>query len=71
MKLKTLTLTACAIALLSGCDRRPEPTYVKPLFCDLYEPRRFTQTELDWRITNAPTNIRADLINNEDWKGAC
>lgn len=61
----------CAIALLTGCLKATEPVVVDPLFCDLYEPRRFDQAELDWRVKHAPWNIRKDLANNEDWRGEC
>lgn len=68
--LKTSLTLISLSALLLGCNK-PEPVYLGPLFCDLYEVRRFSQAELDWRVANAPANIRRDLTNNEDYKAEC
>lgn len=42
-----------------------------PAFCDIEEPRRFTQAEIDWRSANAPWNLRRDLKTNEAWQAEC
>lgn len=70
MKLTTLAMTICAIGLLSSCGEKPV-VYQGPLFCDLYEQRRFSQEEIDWRIANAPWNLKRDLTNNEDFGAEC
>jgi len=41
------------------------------LFCDVEEPRRFTQVELDWRSENAPANLRRDFKTNLTWDREC
>jgi hypothetical protein len=40
-------------------------------FCDIEEPRRFTQDELDWRAANAPWNLRRDFKTNMSWDREC
>jgi hypothetical protein len=40
-------------------------------FCDIEEPRRFTQAELDWRAANAPWNLRRDFKTNISWDREC
>jgi hypothetical protein len=43
--------------LITGCA--PDPIMVPgdaADFCDVEEPRRFTQEELDWRAANAPAS---------------
>ncbi len=71
MKSTTFLMTACVSALLSGCSPEPTVVYQGPLFCDLYEPRRFSQHVFDWRVENDNANLRRDLTNNEDWKAEC
>ena len=54
-------------SLTTGCSRPvpiPPPTITEPFFCDVYEPRRFTQEEIEWRRDNAPWNLRRDFANN-------
>lgn len=68
--------TTCLIALLSlshltGCFRPPVEVATEPLFCDVEEPRRFTQAELDWRAANAPANLRRDFKTNTTWDREC
>lgn len=70
MRLTVCLTTICATALVSGCGRS-EPVYQGPLFCDLYEERRFSQAEIDWRTANAPWNLRRDVVNNEDYREFC
>lgn len=55
-----------------GCSQ-PEKIEVeeKPLFCDVEEPRRFTQKELDWRAEFAPWNLRRDFKTNKTWDREC
>ena len=60
-----------AAALLSGCASEKAPTWQGPLFCDEYEPRVFTQEEIDWRAANAPWNLRRDLKNNAAYRAEC
>lgn len=64
--------TLCGMFLLAGCGPSPAPPPIeKPLFCDVEEPRRFTQTELDWRAANAPWNLRRDFKTNTTWDREC
>jgi hypothetical protein len=46
-------------------EEEPE---VPALFCDVEEPRRFTQEELDWRSQNAPWNLKKDFLTNLTWE---
>ncbi|MCV6825991.1 MULTISPECIES: hypothetical protein [Halocynthiibacter] len=71
MRLILCLMMICATALLSGCGPDPVPVYQGPLFCDRYEPREFTQAEVDARILTGPTNFKKDLVNNEDWRAEC
>jgi hypothetical protein len=68
-KYLTLILSMC---LITGCVREP---IVVPDgaadFCDIEEPRRFTQEELDWRAANAPWNLRRDFKTNTSWDREC
>lgn len=72
MKWTGFLTMACAMFLMSGCAREtkivPSP---EPLFCDLEEPRRFTQEELDWRAANAAWNLRRDFKTNAAWDREC
>lgn len=54
---------------LSICNPSEIPT--GPLFCDVEEPRRFTQGEWDWRSANAPWNLRRDVKTNAAWAEEC
>jgi hypothetical protein len=47
------------------------PVIEKPLFCDVEEPRRFSQEELDWRAAHAPWNLRRDFKTNLTWDREC
>lgn len=65
-------MTLCASCLIAGCAPKPiPPVIVEPLFCDVEEPRRFTQEELDWRAANAPWNLRRDFKTNTTWDREC
>lgn len=68
-------MTLCAMLLLSGCASKEVLVAVPedngPAFCDIEEPRRFTQAEIDWRSANAPWNLRRDLKTNEAWRAEC
>lgn len=58
--------------LITGCS--PEPKLIsddKANFCDVEEPRRFSQEELDWRAENAPWNLRRDHKTNTTWDREC
>ena len=71
MRLMVLVLMSFAAALLSGCASKTAPVWQGPLFCDEYEPRVFTQEEIDWRSAHAPWNLRRDLKNNEAYRDEC
>ena len=71
MKLTTYLMMVCAMPLLLGCATSVVPTYQGPLFCDLYEVRRFSQGEVDARIIHGPANFKRDLVNNADWENEC
>lgn len=73
MRLSMHFVTAILLSfLIIGCDR-PETLQVieEPLFCDLTEPRRFSQAELEWRAENAPWNLRRDHKTNADYDREC
>lgn len=54
--------------LITGCGQKETPPVIEePLFCDIEEPRRFSQEELDWRAANAPWNLRRDFKTNTAW----
>jgi hypothetical protein len=58
--------------LITGCA--PKPIMLPDGaadFCDIEEPRRFTQDELDWRAANAPWNLRRDFKTNSSWDREC
>ena len=59
-------ITGCAPD--SGVMLDPEDVV---LFCDVEEPRRFSQEELDWRAANAPWNLRRDFKTNTTWDREC
>lgn len=76
MKLTILTLTTCALFLNGGCSlfQKPEVVVVpddQPLFCDVEDPRRFTQAELDERAAKYPANLRRDFKTNTAWDRWC
>lgn len=56
--------------LPSGCSA-PKEIKIEPpkeaLFCDIEEPRRFTQEEFDIRAARWPRNLRRDLKTNRAW----
>ena len=65
-------LTAiCLTFLLSGCSRPQVVQSDAALFCDVEEPRRFTQEELNWRAANAAWNLRRDYKTNTTWDREC
>jgi len=39
----------------------------EPLFCDIEEKRLFTQEEIEWRLINAPWNLKRDFRTNLAW----
>lgn len=64
-------MATCATFLTTGCAPDPEVVVVPPegaLFCDIEEPRRFSQEELDWRSEHAPWNLRRDFKTNTSWE---
>ena len=82
MNFSTLSLTVICVHgfILIGCSptkladldlEAPELKAPAPLFCDVEEPRRFTQAEIDWRAEHAPTNLRKDIKTNLTWDAEC
>ena len=59
--------------LLAGCFRPPAEVVAstEAAFCDVEEPRRFSQEELDWRAEHAPWNLRRDYKTNLTWDREC
>ena len=73
-RLTPYLMTACAAFLIAGCASTVPPLPVADEaanFCDIEEPRRFTQSELDWRAANAPENLRLDFKTNLAWDREC
>ena len=64
------TIAICLMFLLVGCSKS-ETIPLGPLFCDIEEPRRFTQAEINWRAENAPWNLRRDFKTNAAWDEEC
>jgi len=66
---RLLTILVISLFLMAGsCLRTPEPVVTEALFCDVEEPRRFTQEEIDWRAIHAPWNLRRDYRTNLAWE---
>ena len=65
-----LLLTFLTIGCAPDRDVTLDPEDVV-LFCDVEEPRRFSQEELDWRAANAPWNLRRDFKTNTTWDREC
>ncbi len=62
----------CAVSLIAGCAPKAVPVAAtEALFCDVEEPRRFTQEELNWRAAKAPWNLRRDYKTNLSWEREC
>lgn len=64
----------CLTLLVSGCvssTRPPIEVEDQALFCDVEEPRYFTEGEIQWRATNAPENLRKDLKTNKTGQREC
>lgn len=67
-------MTICGVLFLGAgsCLRPLEVAPIEgPLFCDVEEPRRFTQREVDWRAANAPANLRRDFRTNLNFEREC
>lgn len=73
MRLTAFLMMICAPFLMAGSCVDPDiqPVIEAPLFCDVEQPRRFTQAELDWRAANAPDNLRLDFKTNTSWDREC
>lgn len=72
MRLMPYLMTICATSLTTGCSQTPLIDLEPPVeFCDVEEPRRFTQEELDWRAEHAPWNLRLDFKTNSTWDREC
>jgi len=67
----TFPIALSLMFLTIGCARETPPIIEEALFCDVEEPRRFTQVELDWRAANAPWNLRKDFKTNRAWDREC
>jgi len=72
MKSTTFLTALLLLFPITGCVK-PEQIEVEKgaLFCDVEEPRKFTQEELDWRAANAPWNLRRDFKTNKTWDREC
>lgn len=60
--------------LLAGCSTPTPvmpPTIDEPFFCDVFEPRRYTQEEIDVRADRWPANLRRDFANNATYDREC
>lgn len=58
--------------LITGCSQPiPIEASDEALFCDVEEPRRFTQAEIDWRTVNAQRNLVRDYQTNLTWDREC
>ena len=68
---KSMLWTICTISLMAGCSQTEAPTIEEALFCDVEEPRRFSQAEINWRAENAPWNLRKDYKTNLAWDREC
>lgn len=65
-------MLALALFLIAGCGQKtPDPVVTEALFCDVERPRRFTQTEIDWRAKYAPWNLRLDYQTNLTHEREC
>lgn len=72
MRLTTFLTPLLCWFPLTGCAPEPVPPVItEALFCDIEEPRRFTQSELDWRAAHAPWNLRRDFKTNAAWDREC
>lgn len=73
MRLMNFLILPLCVSLTTGCQWF-QPRVVsddKANFCDVEEPRRFTQAELDWRAEHAPANLRRDFKTNTTWDREC
>lgn len=67
-------MATCAMSLAAGCFPRASELLVADEaanFCDVEQPRRFTQAEVDWRAKNAPANLRLDFKTNTTFEREC
>ena len=71
MRSTTFLTALCALFLLSGCGPKEIDVVEDAKFCDVEEPRKFSQAELDWRAENAPWNLRRDFKTNTTWEREC
>lgn len=60
-----------SLFLLNGCVKTTEPAVVQALFCDVEEPRKFSQEEINWRTVHAPWNLKRDFRTNLTWDREC
>jgi hypothetical protein len=71
MKLPLILSMIYLLSPLTGCEEQEIEVATDPLFCDVEEPRQFSQEELDWRSANAPWNLRRDFATNSTWDREC
>lgn len=67
-------MTLAGLFLLTGCSTPVPvmpPTVDAPFFCDVFEPRRYTQEEIDVRAERWPANLRRDFANNATYDREC
>ena len=69
---KLLTFSAISMLFLTtGCGQKEIEVDTSARFCDVEEPRRFSQEEIDWRAANAAWNLRKDFATNLTWEREC
>jgi hypothetical protein len=66
-----MTLTILTFPLIGCGQKEPTPVIEEALFCDVEEPRKFSQAEIDWRSANAPWNLARDYRTNLTWDREC
>lgn len=68
MRMTTLSVPGLVLVGCSPPLPAPEPI---PNYCLLTEPRSFSHEEFDWRLANAPGNLRYQIEQNETRKAEC
>lgn len=71
MRLTFYLTVLSALFLIIGCGQKEVEVDTSARFCDVEEPRRFSQEELDWRAANAAWNLRRDFKTNASWDREC
>ena len=60
----------CTTGFVAGCGPNDVPLSQGPLFCDVEQPRVFTEPEIQARAP-FPANLRRDLATNERGRDHC